>query len=181
MDPLDSQKKAMIAAFLFVLFIMSMMFGAYLSRGKIQQDTVFQSIPSPTEKQSTILAFSPATLNLKVGEKQTVAIILSGQTVQAADIVLSFDPTIISISQIQNGSVFERVIRKTSASGQVVYSGSVKPAQGALQTEGTVMTFTATAKKTGTSTISFDAKKTITALNGVNTVGTITSMTVEIQ
>ncbi len=177
---MTTQKKAVFAAFLFIIFVLSLLGGAYFSRHAIENDTVYRTA-SPTEKPMTILTLSPASLSLTKGQKQTVTLSLSNVPVTAIDIVLTYDPAVLTVGSLQNGSVFDRVIRQTVGNGKIVYSGAVSPEKKNMLKTGVVLTFSVTPKVMGTGTISFDRTKTITALNGGNTLGSTNELNVEVR
>lgn len=178
---LDSQKKTLLAAFLFVLFVISLLVGANLNK-KADNKTGTDTQQTATIRPKTRLTLTPSTATLKVGTTQKVSVDLLELPVTAADIVISFDPEVYSVSNIQNGTVFDRVLTKKIDKGSLTFSGAVAPEQAFSAEKGTLFTFTIKAlKDEGSKTIEFDTQKTITALNGENTLGLSTGATYKIS
>lgn len=179
---LDSQKKTLLAAFLFVLFVVSIMVGANLSKEKKTTTTKTALDISSTLKPKTRLALSPISKTLKVGSIQKVSVDLLELPVTATDIVLTYDPAVFAVSNVQNGTIFERVLVNKNENGSIMFSAAVSPSKALSATKGTILSFTVRAlKETPSSLIQFDTQKTITALNGENTLGLSTEATYKVE
>lgn len=177
---LDENRRFLVIVFIIVLFIVSIAVGAYINRFRTpsQLETTAPETPvvSPKDaKPTTALALSPAVKTLTVGQSETVSVVLSKVPVTAIDVVLTFDNNVLTVSDVQNGDVFDTVIRRRIEPGQVLFSANVKPENKNALKEGTVMTFKVTPKKAAESAvIGFDSVKTLTGLDGENTLGTTT-------
>lgn len=186
LSTLPKERKAVLIALIGVLFIVSVVVGANLAKRSGQETPSAspvqnQSTPAVEVKNTTDLSLSPAPLTISTGATKQVSVMLSKTAVSAADVFLTYDPTLVEIADIQNGTVFDRVIRKKIDAGSIAFSAAVSPEKKNSLATGTVFTFTVTALKSGTTTIQFDTGKTITALSGANSLGNTTPMTVEIQ
>ncbi len=185
-NTLDPQKKLMIAGIVLILFVGSIFVGAYLSKGGStgSKDVVNNEQElAPSKKPSTSLKLMADT-TMKVGASQTVTVELDNVPVTAADVVVSYDPEILTVSDIQNGDVFAKVIqRKTDiAKGLITFSGSVDPSNPNDLKTGKVMTFKVTAKKDASATLlQFSKDDTITAINGENTLGLTSGATIKVN
>lgn len=172
---LPTQKKTVILLLIGFLFIASVVVGSLMSRGKTNDAASMKKDQTSTGAQttpSTTLTLSPAETTLRVGQSTTMTIDLASVPVAATDIVLSFDPEILSVSDVKNGDVFARVIRNKVEDGKLVFSASVDPNNAENLKAGKVLTFKVTAKKASDSALlQFVQGDTITALNGENTLG----------
>ncbi len=168
---LDPQRKVMVVGLVFGLFLVSLIVGSYLSRPKSPtSQTPQQQVPQ--EQNVTTLTVSPNQKTLKVGESQIVEVTLDKLPVPAADIVIQYDPAVLQVANVKNGTVFQRIIKNNVSEGKIVYSGSINT-DGETQPEtGVLFTFSVKALKESAQTLlTFDPVATITALNGDNTLG----------
>lgn len=168
---LDPKRQYVLLGFFVLLFVLSYSIGTMLSRNgnKTAEQTV-----TPTEaptQATTTLTLSTASKNLTVGKPETVSVVLSKVPVSAADVVITYDPALLSVSNMQNGSVFTKIVRQKIDTTKIVYSATINPDQKNNLSEGELFTFSVTPKKAGTTVLQFDTKETITALNGTNTLG----------
>lgn len=174
-NKLDQNRKVVLLAFLGGLFVLSVIVGSRVARRQPAQNMTGGTGVVPTEipaRVSTDLAISTEKKDLKVGEEIVATVHLSNLAVPAADIVLQYDPSVLAISNVTNGDVFAQVIRNSVKDGLVTFSGSVNPADKDNLRAGIVFTFTIKPLKASASTsIMFDPLKTITALDGDNTLG----------
>lgn len=174
---LPQAQKNKVYLFLAILFILSIVIGRAFSGFRFSpsnQPTITPTaVVTDTEKiTQTVLSLSPAEKTLKVGQTETVKVLLSRRPVTAVDVVLTYDPMVLELSNIQNGDVFERVIQRKSKSGKLIFSAAVSPENAVNIKEGAVFSFAVKPKKeTKLTTISFDAADTVTALQGENTLG----------
>jgi len=183
-NTLDPQRKLMVAGIVLILFVGSIFIGAYLSKGgslgnKSDNGTVQVA---PTKKPATELKIM-ANTSMKVGTSQVVTVELSSVPVTATDVVVSFDPDILTVADVQNGKVFPKVIQKKidATNGTITFSASVDPANPNDIKTGTVLSFKVTAKKDAPSTLlQFAKDDTITAINGENTLGLTTGATIKV-
>lgn len=186
---LDPQKKMIVAGIVLLLFIGSIFVGAYLSRSgsSVPNDTnnvdTTQGPNVPTKKPSTALAILGEN-TMKVGTTQTITVSLSNIPVTAADIIVSYDPEIFSVSNIENGTVFPKIIQNklNEEDGTVVFSGSVDPSNPENLMQGDVMSFTIKAlKEAKASLLQLNRDETITAINGENTLGLTTGLSIKVN
>src|SRR3989338_8403617 len=181
-NSLDPQKKLMVAGIVLILFVGSIFVGAYLSKGRsgsTNKQTTNEVATAPSKKPSTTLKIV-AKEAMKVGESQVVTVDLSNVAVTAADIVVSYDPDILTVADVQNGTVFAKVIQKKidTTNGLVTFSGSVDPSNPNDLKMGKVMSFKVRAKKDARATLlQFAKDDTVTAINGENTLGLTTGTT----
>lgn len=183
---LDPQKKLMVAGIVLLLFVGSIFVGAYLSRGGspiVNNPTTKQTGTAPTKKPSTTLKIT-AKKNMRIGESQVVTVDLSSVAVTAADVVVTYDPDVLTVSDVQNGNVFAKVIQKKidATNGAMTFSGSVDPANPNDLKMGNVVSFKIKAKKEAKATLlQFAKNDTVTAINGENTLGLTTGATININ
>jgi hypothetical protein len=179
---LPMERKIILVLLIAVLFTLSIYVGGLLNKQTTEEQAVEQQSTTPVEtKNITDLSLSPDSASMIVGEGKQIDVILSQTPVSVTDISLTYDPTVVQVSNIQNGTVFDRVIRKTAAAGKITFSAAVSPEKKANLTTGTVFSFTVKGLSAGTTTIGFDIAKTITALNGVNSLGNTGEAKIEIQ
>ena len=177
---LDASKKLTLIFIFLSLFTVSYLFGRYvLNRTK----PVEYKEPAPQEnapingqlntgKAELILAPSRATL--KVGESIPVAVRLTKQSVQAADVVLNFDPKYVSVSDIKAGPNFPIMLNQKINSDNIQVSASISPTNLDKPGEGDVFTFMLTGVAATPSTkVDFNIEDTIAATDGVNVLHTI--------
>lgn len=170
---LDDNRKFLLLMLFVVLFVISVLVGGFLAQNR-PQTQVPQTAPQRTTKlkPTTTLSIVSTSKTLKQGTTEKVTVNLEKTPVTAIDIVLNYDPNLLTVSNIENGTVFARVIRKKIETGKIIYSAAIDTAsKTALQT-GPVFSFSIRAlKSAGSAKITFDPSQTITALNGENTLG----------
>lgn len=175
-NKLDQNRKMAVIAIIFGLFVISIIVGANLTRNS---GTGTQTGATPTgtaienAKPSTTLALSPAKTTLKSGQPTKIDVVLSKLPVSAGDVVLTYDPKQVTISNIVNGTVFPRVLGAIkNENGKITYNASLSEGNPTDRSEGVVFSFTVTPKiSSGQVIIDFDHIKTITAINGEPTLG----------
>jgi len=182
---LHPNKKLAILGIIFIVTISSIFLGVYLNKNNQQQAPTAQqpseTLPSDQETGSTTLSLSPVATSVQVGEETQVSVLLGKSSVQAVDVVVTFDPTMFEASNIVNGDVYEDMLIKKVEDGKVTVSAAVSPNDPTNLKTGTLFTFSLKALKAGSGQIQFDSKKTITAKNGVNTLGSTTPVTIAVQ
>lgn len=169
---LDSHTKVSIFFFVLSLFLASVVIGSSLTK------TTISTLPTPTPAIQTPhanLTVAASSNSLKVGENTSVTVMLENTPVSAADIVLTYDPAILTVSNIKLGQVFSKLAKKVVSKGKVLVSASVNPTNIHNLKTGVVFSFRVNAKSTGTSSISFDRVATITAIDGQNILGDTTN------
>lgn len=126
---------------------------------------------------TTTLALSPATASKTTGTTTTTNVTINTQnSVTNADLVLSFNPSVIEVTNVALGTFLTGAQEVTknidNTSGKVLYSFYIDSANAKSGT-GTIATITWRAKSAGTSTLSFDPSTTI--VYGTGTGNTIAS------
>ncbi|MGB4966286.1 MAG: hypothetical protein WBO77_04240 [Microgenomates group bacterium] len=173
-NKLDQNRKMAVIAIIFGLFIISIIVGANVTK---KSDTDTQTATPTTgalenAKPSTTIALSPAKQTIKVGEATKIDVMLSKLPVTAADVILTYDAKQVTVSALTNGTVFPRVIGMKNETGKITYNGSLSEESPTDRKEGVIFSFTVTPKAGAKSVvIDFDHTKTLTAINGENTLG----------
>lgn len=189
LSTLHPKKKLILVGLFFFIFFISIMVGQNISKNKKNatvtpptDTTNSQPTPMVSTKPGTELSMAPASQTLGVGQEAKITVVLSKVPVTAADVVITYDPEALAVSAVQNGAVFERVIRNKVDNGKIIFSASVSPEKATQIKEGVVMTFMVKtlAKSTGTR-LDFDPTATITALNGQNTIGQVMGATIAVK
>lgn len=168
---LDPQTKVYLIIFILLVFIASILVGLSMRAGQSQSSSHETQLIEPTEAPTTNLSLDPPSKNMRVGEVTDVTVILSKTPVQAADIVITFDPKVFSISNIRNGTILPNILKQNLEQGKLTYSASVDP-EAKNELTGEVFTFSLRALSPATSSaIDFDKNMTITSSEGKNTLG----------
>lgn len=177
---LEASKKITLIFMFLSLFTGSYLFGRYvLNRAK---PAVMTEPPNENNLPVTgrlnqgqaELILTPSRATLKVGETLPVSVRLSKQPVQAADIVLNFDPKYIAISDIKNGPNFPIVLNQKINENNVSVSLSISPTNLDKPGEGDVFTFMLKGiSPTPNTKVDFNIEDTIAATDGVNVLHTI--------
>lgn len=182
-NQLDSRKKFTIIGIIAVLFVASVFVGSMIN--KKSDDTAQKTTEETTSDQGaaqSVLAIMPKEATLAVGKTQTFEVTLSQTPVAAVDIVVSYDPSVLQLSNVKNGTAFPSVIQNKFDGKTLVFSSSVAATKKDATSSGKVLTFDVTAKKKATSTLlEFVQGETITAVNGENTLGTATGAMIKVQ
>lgn len=193
---LPHQKQMLIVFLIVLLFGASIVVGAFLSRGSVQlpsaiTDSIGQGDVEEVEREpSTTLSIDPDSHTMAVGEEVELDVVLSEIPVVSADVVLTYDPQVLEITNLTNGVVFPKQIKDSdeeeidSEEGRVNYHGTVPATRDAADntSEGVVFTITAKAlTEAEAATIGFDLDRTKTALGGNNTLGLTVGSIVSIE
>lgn len=175
---LSPQIRFLLLFQLVILFVISLLIGLLFSPGFGGQKVVHKTQSSKGRLQNyatlassqTLVSITPSDVVLKIGETQTFSVVIEGQTVPTADIVIVYDPKTFIITDVKKADIFDRVIVNEVKPGEIHYSASFSPDTTAQQ--GTMFTFAARAiKKTQETKIVIDKKQSITARVGENTLG----------
>lgn len=186
---LNPQRKAIIILVIVGLFVLSIVVGSYLSKGKqstteeITNTTITQA-PEQTEQKegpTTNLTLSPKNSSLTVNGTKKIDVVITEEPVTATDIVITYDPEAVEVSGLVNGNVFSKMIRNKIEDGMITYSASIDPSNPKNISTGTVFSFTVKALKAGSTVLDFNQSETITAVNGNNTLGTTTGSQLDIK
>lgn len=176
---LHPNKKIQILGIIAVIFVVSIGLGLYIA-GRTPSNA-----PTPdnttTVQGATRLSIVPESIILAKGSSTKVNVVVEGEGSQATDVVITFDPTAVKASDIVNGTVFPDILRSDIGEKQLVVSAAVDPNNPNDLKTGTLFSFTLEGIAAGTSTLAFDKNVTITATNGVNTLGTVEAVSIKIQ
>lgn len=176
---LNAPIKFLLAVEFIILLILSILIGVMFSP-KFKQNVVHQG----TEQNTSQVTFSivPEVTFMKPGDESSLLVVLNnGANVSAADIVLSYDPQYIQITEVVNGDFFDREIINTNIPEGMMFSAALNPGSQSTKKEGTVTVFKIKAlQKAQETTISFDPNLTIAASNGKNILGATKNGTVHI-
>ena len=172
-------KNIAIIGIIFFVFAVSLVLGI-LSAQKNGKATD-QNGNEASIQGTTQLSIEPQVSNLGKGEGTQVSVTLAGTPSQAADVVITFDPKLVKVSNIINGNVFPDILRSDIGEGTLTVSSAVDPNNPNNLKTGTLFSFTLQGVNAGAATLDFDKKMTITAKNGTNTLGTAESATVSVR
>lgn len=183
---LESHRKVAVAGIIIVVFLVSLGVGIAISRGN--RFTQFVPGQPSTQKQqktnpqgSTALAIKTSSQKVQVGDTFTASVMISDTPVQVADVIITYDPKLVKVTQVQNGTVFDNLLQNSIEDGSVTVSGAVDPSEPQSLKDGEVFSLTLTALAPGQAALSFDSDRTITAKDGSNTLSNATGTTVSIQ
>lgn len=170
---LSPQVKFLLLFQLGVLFIVSLLVGYIFSPdrgGNIIAPPIVKQQVQVAAKGGTTLQIIPKEAVVKVGAKQTFTVELVGEPVSVTDIVLSFDPKYITISEVAKGEQFDNLIVSTIKDNRLYYSANYSPEAWPQARPGSIFTFTATAlSKTEETKISVVKEETATVRDNKNT------------
>ncbi len=179
-NQLHPHRKLAIFSIILFVFVVSVAVGVYYSKStSAPKESATDSQTDPTS--STILSLIPSEEVLKVGDTFTITVLLSGKPAQASDVFVNFDPAMFSASQVVNGKVYASLFRQDIKDGVVSASGAVEPVAQPEMRTGELFTFTLKALKKGTSDITLDKSKTLTAVNGANTLSKVENITIKVE
>lgn len=169
---LSPQVKFLLTIQLIILFILSILIGVMFSP-KFKSNVLRQQVPGATNDttntKSVRLSLLPQSKFLKPGEELTFYVTMSGDPAYAVDTHITFDPEYVTVSDVQNGDMFDRVVLNKVESGKLIFSAAYDPGKTTFKQEGIVLTFKARAlKKTQETFLLFDTNNTIAAQDGKN-------------
>lgn len=181
---LSPQVKFLLAVQLIILFILSILIGIIFSP-KFKQNVLHQTIPNTTTKNvkdsGVRLILLPQDKFVKLGDELTFYVTMSGDPAYAIDTVIEYDPSVLLVSSVENGDVFDRVILNKHESGSITFSAAYDPGKNTFKKEGILLTFKAKALKKSQETIlHFDVDRTIAAQDGKNILQTAEPATLHI-
>ncbi len=175
---LPASKKMMVIAIVAFVFIVSIILGSIVAKNYLRNPN---SLPDAVSADKTNLSLIPASQTVSVGEKFTVNVVLDSVPVTVADIELNYDPKLVRIDSIENGTVFASLFNQKIEDSRVIFSGAVDLNDRNSLVTGTMATINATALEAGEATISFGSEFTGTAKNGERTLGEATGTTISIK
>lgn len=187
---IGKKEKGIIIALLFTSFVVgivgSVNYRKFTSRSSLPLPAKITPSPIPLPAS---LSLTSDKKEIKKGENITVTIKIDSpnQGVEAADFVVTFDPTYLKVATVSAGNYFKTYPVKTSEKNFVKFSGVASLSDNKLLipkgdgTIGTILFQTQTA--TSSTGIKFDKVKTIVASGGKNILDTskISNVKVTIQ
>lgn len=127
------------------------------------------SMPSAvTTITAPSISFSPATLKLAKDAESTVSVVLdqNNQAVVGATVVIKYDPTKVSITQVTGSTLLPTVLSKAKIMGGMAEISVATPPDSKGKTQGgTVATFQVRGLSSASSTITFGDETTIASLD----------------
>lgn len=178
-----NRKLAVFGIILFV-FILSILVGIYYSRSNglspiLQTDTDQEAVEETPE---TFLTIVPSAESVAVGETVDISVMLDGDAVTVADITVTYDPTVFAApSEVVNGTAFASLVREEIEDGMVSVTATVDTSDISSVSTGEVFSFTLEAIGAGSSELNFDLDKTVTAINGDDTLQNAQGITISVQ
>jgi Cohesin domain len=181
-NQLHPNRKLAIFGIILFVFVLSIVVGVYFSKKSARMNAGTESpLPTSATAETTALALVPSAETVKVGETVTVSVMLSGEAVQATDIFVNFDPAVFKATAINNGEVYESLIRQTMEKDHVSITAGLNPSATDNMKTGEVFSFTLEAIAKGSSELAFDPELTITAKNGLNSLKGTQNVTVSVE
>ncbi len=177
---LHPQKKLKILAIIAAIFAVSIGAGLYFA-GKSGLSKAPKTETVVTEEGTSQLSIAPESLSVAAGATTKVNVKIGNTGSQATDIVITFDPKLVEMSEVVNGDVFPDILRSEIGDGQVIVSAAVDPNSPTDVKTGTVFSFTLKGLVAGSAVLGFEKDLTITATNGVNTLGSAEPVTVTVE
>jgi hypothetical protein len=184
---LHPNKKLTIFALIILVFIASIVFGIMINK----RGSKVANTPSETEKTSTgqvkqgetALKMMVDPSSMAVNGTAKVTVMLENTAVQATDIAVNYDPTMFTATDIINGTVYDDILRSNidTTKGQVLVNAAVSAGNPQDLRTGDVFSFTLKALKSGSGKLEFDQDLTITAKNGINTLGLAEPITITVK
>lgn len=175
---LHPNRKLAIFGIILFFFVISIVVGIMMARRNSQvvdtTDEQGQTQQAGEVKQGETalkLMVEPATPS--VGDTVKVTVSLENTAVQATDIAINYDPKLFTASDIVNGTAYDSILKSNIdvAKGQVLVNSSVSASNPQDLRTGDVFSFTLKTLKAGSGKLEFDQDLTITAKNGINTLG----------
>lgn len=180
---LHPNRKLAVFSIILFLFVVSVAAGVYVAKNSNMagKNNVKVEQQSPDEAKATMTVVSDKQ-SLKVGESATVSVMIADRAVQVADVALTFDPTLLKVSAVTNGDVYDEInYQDLKTPGMILVSSSVNPSSPDELKTGTVLTFQVQALKAGAAELTFNKEKTLAATGGQNFLSTAEGMTITIK
>ncbi len=152
----------------FILILVLIISAAGLIALSINTQTPVQPAATPSVAQTTLSLTQPQAVPATSNYQSNVVINTGGNKATAAQIELTYDPSVISVADITPGTFFkspdELFKRIDSQSGRISYAVGAGLGQKGISGQGVVATITFTKlQATGTTTIGFNAKSLVSA------------------
>jgi hypothetical protein len=177
---LHPQKKLKALSIIAVIFALSIGAGLYFA-GQSGLRKAPSDVTKDTNKGMSQLSIVPESPSIAKGGTTKVSVNMNDTGAQAVDVVITFDPKLVAISEITNGDVFPDILRSEVVNNQVIVSAAVDPNNPAEVKTGTLFSFTLKGVSVGSAALNFDKDLTITATNGVNTLGMTEPVTITVK
>ena len=183
---LHPNKKLGVFALILFVFVISIVIGLMMARRATPGTQPTEQTPSQTtqaQQGQTNLRLVPSADSVAVGGTVTVTVMLENTAVQASDIAVNYDPTMFEASSIVNGDVYKDILKSNidTAKGQVLVNAAVSVSNPQDLRTGAAFSFTLKALKAGAGKVEFDQELTITAKNGINTLGSVEPVTITVR
>lgn len=184
---LSPQIKFLLAIQVIILFILSILVGVLFSpqfNNQVKRNPNTDLTSALNDKSATQLSIIPQDEIMKVGEERIMSVQMSGAPVTAADIVITYDPTLLEVSNVSNGEIFGREIINNIEAGKITFSAAKNVddnSQDKDASTGAIFGFAVKAlKKVETTRLEFSLDETITAEDGRNTLGVTQSAEIHV-
>lgn len=140
-----------------------------------QKSGTSSTIYDTTQTVNMVVSMKPAnTLSLNTTTKVDLIVNPKGNTFTAGQMFMKYDPTMVKVEEVQNGTLFDNVLLADAKNGVIEYSGAIFGNFTQLQRidwnrDYTLFSFVVTPLKTGDSMIELVSDSTnTTALIGSN-------------
>lgn len=167
------KKNLPIVAGLVGLFVVSYLFGVrFLKSNQAPAPTpapTAQTETTPTSMNGGSFSLVPSSATIRVGQGVPVSVELTGDTVQAADVSLTFDPRFVQVSDIKATANFPVLIKQSAVNGKMMATVSISPEKSQSPAAGSVVTFILKGVAPAPSTrLDFVTAETVAAKDGNN-------------
>jgi hypothetical protein len=128
--------------------------------------------PAQTAPQGNVsLMLDPASVDTTAGKTFSVAVNIDTKddTVSATEVHLTFDPNYLEATSVKGGTFLPVLLQQNTGAGTAMIAVGSNPTDPKKGT-GTVATVTFTAKKSGSTMISFDKATAVAAIHKTGTV-----------
>lgn len=187
---LSPQVKFLLVFQLIILFILSILIGVIFSpkfRTSIENQAGTPVVENPIEEKQNKLILQLDSTIMKVGDTQTVRVRYTGDPSDGVDTVITYIPSVFSVSNISASDVYDTILRRRIDTEKIYFSGARSPFsenQDEVEpdtSDYTVFTFDITALRTTDSAqLDFDPDQTIVAAKGKNILDTTEFVTIQV-
>lgn len=126
--------------------------------------------------EAASLKFNNSSATVSNGGTFQIEVIVDpgSDSVNSADIYVSYDGTLLKATGVSAGSLFPTVTNDVATSGTVYIAGMVNDPANSISSSGTVAILTFEALKEGTGTLSFDCNSSKVVKNDLNATNVLT-------
>ncbi len=126
--------------------------------------------------EAASLKFNNSSATVSNGGTFQIEVIVDpgSDSVNSADIYVSYDGTLLKATGVSAGSLFPTVTNDVATSGTVYIAGMVNDPANSISSSGTVAIITFEALKEGTGTLSFDCNSSKVVKNDLNATNVLT-------